>query len=104
MAGRAFQAEEQCSESCGHVRCGHVLGQMWLIGMECRDLGSEVRPDTWAKASSQKTSNAPQRIAELGSDPARFVRQTGQPGCPEEEEREAKGCWRNVQIRMRLAA
>lgn len=44
--------------------------------MECWNVGSEVRPDTWAKTSSQKTLNAPQSIAELGSDPARIVRQT----------------------------
>lgn len=70
------RAEEPCSESCGHVRCGHVPGQMWLIGMECWNVGSEVRPDTWAKTSSQKTLNAPQSIAEPDSDPARFVRQS----------------------------
>lgn len=104
VGGRAFQVEEQCSESCGPMRCGHVLGQMCFMGMKGQNLGSEVMPDTWAKARSQKTLNAPQRISELGSDPARFVRQIGQPGCPEEEEQEAKGCWRNVQSRMRLVA
>lgn len=59
VGARACQVEEQCSESYGHVPHRHVLGQMWFIGIECRNLESEERPDTWAKASSQKTLNAP---------------------------------------------
>lgn len=74
------------------------------MGMECWYLGWEVRPYIWAEVSSQGTLNASQRrvefidwdgMSKLGSDPAGFVRQTGQPGSPEEGGQEAEGCWKN---------
>lgn len=70
-------------------------------------MAQEVRPDTCAGASSQRILNAPKGGSslsivgsQLDSDPARLVRQKGQPGSPEEEEWVAKGCGKNCPDRV----
>lgn len=86
MSGEGIPGRIECSKGRGHVGRGHVRrGLAW--DMECWYLGWEVRPDTWAEASSQRTLSVPQggcNYSAVGSDPTGFVRQTGQAGSPEE--------------------
>lgn len=85
---------------------------MWSMGMECRYLGWEGRPSTWAEASSQRTLNASQRrvefidygISQLGSDPARFVSRQVSLAALRKGDGRMKAVGRIVQIIMKLVA
>lgn len=85
---------------------------MWFVGVECRYLGWEGRPYTWAEASSQRTLNASQRrvefidygISKLGSDPARFVSRQVSLAVLRKGDGRLKAVGRIVQISMKLVA